>query len=140
MNTQNETDAMLRGQAQILQYIYGALDGMAIRCCVELRIADIINTHGRPTTLSEISTAIGSPSINVDGLERLMKFLVHRKFNRVFNEVMACSAKITTDVIVSYYKDGFLGSKGTVVDVGGGIGTAISEIVKAYPHLKGINL
>ncbi|KAF5755990.1 putative O-methyltransferase COMT-type, S-adenosyl-L-methionine-dependent methyltransferase [Helianthus annuus] len=222
MNTQNETDsdAMLRGQAQILQYIYGALDGMAIRCCVELHIADIINNHGRPTTLSEISTAIDSPSINVDGLRRLMTFLVNRKvfdemveseeseceplyslnycskwllrdtnvtlaplvmmrtdpvtnlplhalsrsikeggtafkaahgkglfdfcslnseFNRVFNEAMACTATITTNAVISHYKDGFLGSKGSVVDVGGGTGIAISEIVKAYPHLKGIN-
>ncbi|KAM0000907.1 putative (R,S)-reticuline 7-O-methyltransferase [Helianthus debilis subsp. tardiflorus] len=198
MNTQNETDsdAMLRGQAQILQYIYGALDGMAIRCCVELHIADIINNHGRPTTLSELSTAIDSPSINVDGLRRLMTFLVNRKvfdemveseegkreplyslnycskwllcdtnvtlaplimmrtdpvtnlplhdrskkvFNRVFNEAMACTATITTNAVISHYKDGFLGSKGSVVDVGGGTGIAISEIVKAYPHLKGIN-
>ncbi|KAI3745332.1 hypothetical protein L1987_58443 [Smallanthus sonchifolius] len=222
MNTQigSEDDAMLSGQAQILQYTYGALDGMAIRCCVELHIADIINNHGRPTTLSEISIAIDSPSINVDGLRRLMKFLVHRKvfdemaqseeeeneplyslnhcskwllcdtdvtlaplvmmrtnpvtllplhvlsrsineggtafkaahreelfdfcllnseFNRVFNEGMACIARITTYAIISDYKDGFLGSKGTLVDVGGGIGIAISEIVKAYPHLKGIN-
>ncbi|XP_076889153.1 xanthohumol 4-O-methyltransferase-like [Bidens hawaiensis] len=207
---------MLRGQAQILQYLYGALDGMAIRCCVELRIADIINNHGRPTTLSEISTAIDSPSVNIDGLRRLMMFLVHRKvfdmivqsdkpvyslnycskwllcdtnvtlaplvmlrtnpiinlplhvlsrsikeggsafkaahgeelfdfcllnseFNKVFNEGMACTTKITMDAIISNYKDGFLGLKGSVVDVGGGIGTAISEIVKAYPHLKGIN-
>ncbi|KAI7730963.1 hypothetical protein M8C21_027533 [Ambrosia artemisiifolia] len=222
MNTQNGTDgdAMLRGQAQIFQYIYGALDGMAIRCCVELRIADIINNHGHPTTLSEISTAIGSPSINIDGLRRLMTFLVNRKvfnetvqseegeseplyslndcsrwllrdtnvtlaplvmlrtdpvsnlplhvlsrsikeggtafkaahgiemfefcslnseFNRVFNEAMACNAKFTTNAVISHYKDGFLGSKGSMVDVGGGTGTAISEIVKAYPHLKGIN-
>ncbi|KAI3795674.1 hypothetical protein L1987_38331 [Smallanthus sonchifolius] len=203
MNTQigSENEAMLRGQAQILQYTYGALDGMAIRCCVELHIADIINNHKRPTTLSEISIAIDSPSINVDGL----KFLVHRKvfdemvkseegeseplyslnhcskwllcdtdvtlaplvgcsineggtafkaahgeelfdfcllnseFNRVFNEGMACIARITTYAIISDYKDGFLGTKGTLVDVGGGIGIAISEIVKAYPHLKGIN-
>ncbi|KAI7728640.1 hypothetical protein M8C21_007260, partial [Ambrosia artemisiifolia] len=211
-----DSDAMLRGQAQILQYMYGALDGMAIRCCVELRIADIINNHGRPTTLSEISTSIDSPSINVDGLKRLMTFLVNRKvfdetaqseetlyslnncskwllcdtnvtlaplvmlrtnpitnlpfhvlsraikeggtafkaahgeelfdfcllnseFNRLFNEGMACTAKITINAIISSYKDGFLSSKGSVVDVGGGIGTAISEIVKAYPHLKGIN-
>ncbi|XP_076931098.1 (R,S)-reticuline 7-O-methyltransferase-like [Bidens hawaiensis] len=217
-NTQNETNsnAMLRGQAQILQYLYGALDGMAIRCCVELRIADIIKNIGRPATLSEISTAIDSASINIDGLRRLMMFLVHRKvfdlivqsdnpvyslnycsnwllcdtnvtlaplvmlrtnpitnlplhvlsrsikeggtafkathgeelfdfcllnseFSKIFNEGMACTTKITMDAIISNYKDGFLGLKGSVVDVGGGIGTAIFEIVKAYPHLKGIN-
>jgi len=225
MNTQNVVDnAMLKGQAQILRYIYGALDGMAMRCCVELSIADIINNHGRPITLSEIATGIRSPSVNIDGLERLMRFLVQRKvfdeipqpntgelkgeretvyslnhcstwlltntdqtlapmvmmrtdpfiisplhvmsrsikegdtafkithgeemfdfslinsdFNRVFNEGMACTAKITINAIMASYKNGFLGSKGTMVDVGGGIGVAISEIVKVYPHLKGIN-
>ncbi|KAI7730965.1 hypothetical protein M8C21_027535 [Ambrosia artemisiifolia] len=215
-----DDEEMLKGQAQILKYIYGALDGMAIRCCVQLRIADIINNHGRPITLSEISTAIDSPSICVDGLRRLMMFLVNRKvfdeivqsevgesepryalnhcskwllcdtnvslaplvmmrtdpvtilplhvlsrsikeggtafkaahgkelfefcsldseFNKVFNEAMACTAKFTTDAVISHYKDGFLGSKGSLVDVGGGTGIAISKIVKAYPHLKGIN-
>lgn len=77
-------DAMLAGQAQILRYIYGVLDGMAIRCCVELRIADIINNHGGSMVLSEIAAGIDSPSINVDGLGRLMRFLIHRK---VFDEI-----------------------------------------------------
>ncbi|KAI3736180.1 hypothetical protein L6452_15717 [Arctium lappa] len=226
MNTQNgtESDAMLKGQAQIWRYLFGILDGMALRCCVELRIADIISNHGRPTTLSEIAAGIDSVSINMDGLGRLMRFLVYKKvfdeitpqpekgkgegekayslnycskwllfdtnnvtlapmvmmrtdssmvlplhalsrsikegvttfkmthgqelfdfsslhseFNRIFNEGMACTAKITTDAIMSKYKIGFLGSKGSVVDVGGGTGVAISEIVKTYPHLKGIN-
>ncbi|KVI04221.1 desmethylxanthohumol 6'-O-methyltransferase-like [Cynara cardunculus var. scolymus] len=223
-NTLDETDgdAILKGQAQILRYIYGVLDGMALRCCVELRIADIISNHGRPATLSEIASGINSPSINMDGLGRLMRFLVYKKvfdempepekgmgegekvyslnycskwllldtnvtlaptvmmrtdpsmvlplhvlsrsikeggttfkmthgeemfdfshhnseFNRIFNEGMSCSAKITLDVIISKYKNGFLGLKGSVVDVGGGTGVAISEIVKTYPHLKGIN-
>ncbi|XP_071692450.1 xanthohumol 4-O-methyltransferase-like [Rutidosis leptorrhynchoides] len=218
MNYQNggDSEAMLRGQAQILQYIFGALDAMALRCCVELRIADIINHHGSPTTLSEIINGINSPSINVDGLERLMKFLVRRnifdekngekenlyslnhcstwllcgtdvtlaplvmlrtnpiimtpayvmshsikeggtsfmrvhgaelfdfcqlnsEFNKVFNEGMACTARITTKAILSSYKNEFVGLKGCIVDVGGGNGILVSEIVKAYPHLKGVN-
>ncbi|KAL7596297.1 hypothetical protein Lser_V15G30003 [Lactuca serriola] len=212
-----ENDAMLVGQAQIWQYLYGAFDGMALRCCVELCIPDIISNNNRPTTLSEIASGIESLSIDVDGLRRLMRFMVYRKvfneedgegseklyslnhcsklllsstnvtlaplvmmftnpvislpinalsqsvkeggttfkhthgeeffdfallnsgFNRIFNEGMACTAKITMDAIISVYKDGFLGSKGSVVDVGGGTGVAISEIVKTYPHLKGIN-
>ncbi|KAI3505379.1 hypothetical protein L1887_27492 [Cichorium endivia] len=189
---------------------------MAIRCCVEHRIPDILNNHNRPITLSEIASSINSPSINVDGLGRLMTFLVHRKvfdeedsetetvyslnhcskwllndsnvtlaplvmlstnpliglplsalsrslkepgtafklthgkelydlslvnseYNTLFNEGMACTAKITMEAVISSYRNGFLMSKGSVVDVGGGTGVAISEIVKAYPHLKGIN-
>ncbi|KAJ9550138.1 hypothetical protein OSB04_014183 [Centaurea solstitialis] len=175
---------MLRGQAQILRYLYGIFDGMALRCCVELRIADIISNHGRPATLSEIAASIDSVSINMDGLGRLMKFLVYKNVfdevlqpekgkgegekayslnycsqwllidtnvtlapmvrmrtdpSMIFNEGMACTAKITIDAILSKYKNGFLGLKGSIVDVGGGTGVAISEIVKTYPHLKGIN-
>ncbi|KAI3505377.1 hypothetical protein L1887_27490 [Cichorium endivia] len=218
MNTQSvtEDDATLLGQARIWRYIYGVFDSMAIRCCVELRIPDIISNHNRPITLSEIASGIDSPSIDVDGLGRLMRFLVHRKvfdeedsepetvyslnhcskwllndsnvtlaplvmmftnpffglplsalsrslkeagtafklthgeefydfsmvnsdFSSIFNEGMACTAKITMDAIISSYRNGFLTSKGSVVDVGGGMGVGISEIVKAYPHLKGIN-
>ncbi|KAI3494560.1 hypothetical protein L1887_40692 [Cichorium endivia] len=219
MKTQSgiEEDAVLMGQTQISRFLFGIFDAMAIRCCVELGIADIISNHDCPTTLSEITTGINSPSINVDGLGRLMRFLVHRKvfdemsrpdgetvyslnhnstwllthtnvtmaplvmlftdqflvsplhvlsrsikeggtsfkmthgdemfafsflnskFNNMFNEGMACTAKYTMDTIISSYKNGFLGMKGIVVDVGGGTGMTISEIVKAYPHLKGIN-
>ncbi|CAI9290793.1 unnamed protein product [Lactuca saligna] len=223
MNTQcgndQDNDALI-GKAQIARYLFGTFDAMAIRCCIELGIPDIINNHNRPTTLSEIATGINSSSVNLDGLGRLMKFLVHRKmfdeipqkddgegetvyslnhysnwlvshtnvtmaplvmfftdpfmlsplrnlsrsikegdsafkithgddifdfslinseFNKMFNEAMACTTKFTLDVIISNYKNGFLGMKGSVVDVGGGTGVAISEIVKAYPHLKGIN-
>ncbi|KAL7596057.1 hypothetical protein Lser_V15G29989 [Lactuca serriola] len=222
MNTQGgiEDNAALLGNAQIARYLFGSFDAMAIRCCVELGIADIISNYNRPTTLSEIATGINSPSVNVDGLGRLMRFLVHRKvfdelpqpedgdgetvyslnhysnwllshtnvtmapmvmfftdpfmisplrnlsrsikegdsafkmthgddifdfslinseFNKMFNNAMACTTKFTMDVIMSNYKNGFLGMKGTVVDVGGGTGGAISAIVKTYPHLKGIN-
>ncbi|CAH1453308.1 unnamed protein product [Lactuca virosa] len=222
MNTQGgiEDNAAIIGKAQIARHLFGSFDAMAIRCCVELGIADIISNHNRPTTLSEIATGINSPSVNVDGLARLMRFLVHRKifdeipqsddgkadtiyslnhcsnwlvnhknitmtpfvmlytdpfmlsplrdlsrsikeggtafkmahgdeifdfslinseFNKMFNEGMACLTKSTMDVIMLNYKNGFLGMKGSVVDVGGGTGVAISEIVKAYPHLKGIN-
>ncbi|KAL7594780.1 hypothetical protein Lser_V15G29991 [Lactuca serriola] len=217
MNAQSGIDdnTMLIGQAQIWRYLCGAIDAMAMRCCVELHIADIISNHSRPT-LSDIATGINSPSINLDGLERLMRFLVHRKvfdeedgdgetvyslnhsskwllcntnmtlapfvmmftnpfmawpanalsrsvkeggtafklahsqeffdflshnsdINSLFNEAMASVTTITMDAIISNYRNAFLGLKGSVVDVGGGTGVAISEIVKAYPHLKGIN-
>ncbi|CAI9290796.1 unnamed protein product [Lactuca saligna] len=217
MNTQSriDDDSMLIGQAQVWRYLYGAFDALAIRSCIELHIADIISNHKR-ATLSDIATGIDSPSINVDGLERLMKFLVHRKvfdeedaegervyslnhcskwllcntkmslapfvmmftnpimalpayavtrsvkeggaafklaheeelfdflshnsdINTIYNEGMESVTNIMIDAIISSYKNGFLELKGSLVDVGGGTGVAISEIVKAYPHLKGIN-
>ncbi|KAJ0053533.1 hypothetical protein Pint_02209 [Pistacia integerrima] len=49
---------------------------------------------------------------------------------------MACTTKIISGAIISGYKDGF-SSIGSLVDVGGGTGEF--EIVKSYPHIKGIN-
>ncbi|KAJ6859348.1 caffeic acid O-methyltransferase family protein [Populus alba x Populus x berolinensis] len=40
--------------------------------------------------------------------------------------------------VVSHYKGGSDDVE-TVVDVGGGTGGHLAEIVKAYPHIKGIN-
>ncbi|XP_052207534.1 (R,S)-reticuline 7-O-methyltransferase-like [Diospyros lotus] len=59
-------------------------------------------------------------------------------FSKLYNAAMGCTAKVTTTAIVAAYKDGFH-SIGSLVDVGGGIGTSISEITKAYPHIKAIN-
>ncbi|XP_060672230.1 xanthohumol 4-O-methyltransferase-like [Ziziphus jujuba] len=59
-------------------------------------------------------------------------------FNKLFNDAMECSSRIMSKAIVSAYKDGF-GSVKSLVDVGGGTGRTMAEIVKAYPHIKGIN-
>ncbi|PRQ53073.1 putative O-methyltransferase COMT-type, S-adenosyl-L-methionine-dependent methyltransferase [Rosa chinensis] len=51
---------------------------------------------------------------------------------------MACAAKITIKAILVGYKGGF-DNVATLVDVGGGTGGAVAEIVKLYPSIKGIN-
>ncbi|KAK1567847.1 hypothetical protein Q3G72_017364 [Acer saccharum] len=60
------------------------------------------------------------------------------RFNKLFNDGMACTGRILIREMVAGYKDGFDGLR-SLVDVGGGIGGMISEIVKSYPHIKGIN-
>ncbi|KAL8240610.1 hypothetical protein R6Q59_013965 [Mikania micrantha] len=173
-------------------------------------------SHNGPTTLLQIAQRIGSPSLNVGGLSRLMRFLVHKQvfdethqpgheetffalnecskllvkdskntlapiamsfteplmfapfynlneaieegctaalmthgveifdlfsrnpgLNKVFNQSMACRTRFELGAIMSTYDFGSL--KGTLVDVGGGIGVIINEIVTKYPHLKGVN-
>ncbi|TYH84904.1 hypothetical protein ES332_D02G228200v1 [Gossypium tomentosum] len=59
-------------------------------------------------------------------------------FNKLFNDSMACTSKFVTSAILSGYRQGF-NSIGSLIDVGGGIGCFISEIVKVYPHIKGVN-
>lgn len=77
--TRTQDNTKFEGLAKILQLLYGCMDGVAIRCALELNIADIINNHDGPITLSQIAREINSPSLNIDGLSRLMRFMVHRQ-------------------------------------------------------------
>jgi hypothetical protein len=214
-----ETLAMVKGQAEIWQQMFGFVDSMALKCAVELRIADIIHSHGSPITLCQIAFGIDSPSPDIPYLARIMRSLVRKniftehhhlvdgvgetfygltemskwllrddelslapmvlmqnhlwllapwhclsqcvkeggiafnkahgyeiwdfasknpEFNNIFNNGMACTATIVTRAILTEYKDGF-GCLESLVDVGGGTGRMIAEIVKAHPHIKGIN-
>lgn len=213
-----EAQALLEGQAEIWQHLFGFADSMALICAVELRIADIINSHGGPITLCQIAVGIiNSPSLDIPYLARILRSLVRKKiltahnpsdggdtlygltpaskwllhdaelslvpmvllvnhpsqsaswrylsqcvkeggtpfeksygcevwdfasknpeFNKIFNDAMACTAKIVVGVVLEEYKDGF-DCLGSLVDVGGGTGGTIAEIVKAHPHIKATN-
>ncbi|KAK3184193.1 hypothetical protein Dsin_031479 [Dipteronia sinensis] len=60
------------------------------------------------------------------------------EFNNMFNDGMACTARIITRAIMTGYKGGF-GCIESLVDVGGGTGTVVAEIVKSHPHIKATN-
>ncbi|XP_038887213.1 acetylserotonin O-methyltransferase-like [Benincasa hispida] len=61
---------------QIYKYVIGFAEAAAIKCAIELKIADAIESHGRPMSLSQLSTALNcSPPL----LLRIMRFLVHRR-------------------------------------------------------------
>ncbi|XVE78674.1 hypothetical protein DITRI_Ditri13aG0165800 [Diplodiscus trichospermus] len=78
-----EEEATLRGQAQIFQYLDNFVESMALRCVVELGVADALNSHphGRdhPMTLSQIAARIPFPTLNIDHLSRVMRFLSSKK-------------------------------------------------------------
>ncbi|XP_017631823.1 xanthohumol 4-O-methyltransferase-like isoform X1 [Gossypium arboreum] len=212
-------EARLQGQAEIWRYMFSFADSMALKSAVELRIADIIHSHGVAITLSQIASCINGclTSPDITTLARIMRLLVRRKiftvhhpldggdplydlthssrwllhdseqtlapmvlmenhpwliapwhcfsqcvkeggiafkkahgreiwdlasgnpeFNKLFNDGLASTSKVVTSAILSGYKQG-LSSIESLVDVGGGIGGLISEIVKAYPHIKGVN-
>eukprot|EP01018_Ginkgo_biloba_P025350 Gb_07385 [translate_table: standard] len=61
----------------------------------------------------------------------------HPEYSKIFNDNMACNTKISMKALLSNY-DGFQ-SLNSLVDVGGGTGTAAEEIVRAYPHIKAIS-
>nr|AIZ00788.1 N-acetylserotonin O-methyltransferase [Malus zumi] len=226
MQEATEVEASLRGQADIWKYMFGFAGSMALKCAVELRIADIIHSHsptdGAPNsrpmiTLSQLASSI-APSPDMTYLTRIMRLLVRRnifaihhssdgeeplyglthssrwllhnaelnlapmlvmenhpclmapwhyfsqcvkeggpyafkmahgleiwdyasqnpEFNKLFNDGMACTARVVMKAILTGYEHGFDGV-GSLVDVGGGTGSAVAEIVKSYPNIKGFN-
>ncbi|KAE8672022.1 heterodimeric geranylgeranyl pyrophosphate synthase small subunit [Hibiscus syriacus] len=185
-----------------------------VKCAIELGIADAIENHGSPMTLSQLTTTLGcEPS----RLHRIMRFLVHYRIfkeepvtgdsigfaltplsrilirhgersmaalillesspvmlapwhglsahvlnsgnspfeaangkdvwsyaevnlshSKLIDDAMACDAKLAVSAIIEGCPQVFDGIK-SVVDVGGGNGTALSMLVKAFPWIHGIN-
>ncbi|PHT51739.1 (R,S)-reticuline 7-O-methyltransferase [Capsicum baccatum] len=217
VDSMNDAEIMSQAQAEVYNYMFAFADSMAIKCAVELRIADIIHSSGHQILLSEIANNIeSSSSPDINYLSRIMRLLVRRKIftaatskggdtlygltpmsrwllhdteqsvspmflfqnnpiliapwhyfsncvkeggiafkkahgceifemaskddelNKLFNNGMQSVTRCIMKTIVKGYKDGF-NSITSLVDVGGGIGAAMTEIVKAYPHIKGIN-
>ncbi|KAM7275995.1 hypothetical protein ACFE04_017861 [Oxalis oulophora] len=74
-----EREAMLGGLSNAMHLMFGFVDSMAIKCAVELRLADIIHSQGQPIPLSKIASLIDSTSHDISYLERIMRLLVVRK-------------------------------------------------------------
>ena len=70
-----ETLAMVKGQAEIWQQMYSFVDSLALKCAMELRIADIIYSYGGPITLHQIADGIDSSSPDIPYLARIMRLL-----------------------------------------------------------------
>lgn len=59
--------------------------------------------------------------------------------NKIFNDAMASNTRTVMASLAKIYEDGFKSMK-SLVDVGGGTGSALSMIVKEHSHIRGINL
>lgn len=62
-------------QVAIWKYALGFVEVGVVKCAIELGIADVIESHGSPMTLSELSSTLGCDSCL---LIRTMRFLTHR--------------------------------------------------------------
>ncbi|XP_057443280.1 isoliquiritigenin 2'-O-methyltransferase-like isoform X2 [Lotus japonicus] len=60
-----------------------------------------------------------------------------KKLNHIFNEAMAHAGPLEMKQILKIYK-GFEGVS-TLVDVGGGVGHVLKQVISEYPSIKGIN-
>ena len=79
MEGYNNDQESLRGQAEIMKYTFSYIDSMVVKCAVELRIPDIIHSHGGSITLAHIAAQISdAPSPDTAWLARIMNLLVRR--------------------------------------------------------------
>ncbi|KAK7252464.1 hypothetical protein RIF29_36416 [Crotalaria pallida] len=234
---EEEKEEELQAQVDIWRYAFGFVEQAVVKCAIELGIAEAIESHGGPMTLSQLSSTLKcDPSL----LNRIMRFLIHRKIfkaipisqdqdllrsknlpsstavnpafvshhgyayaqtplsrclmrkgrqsmaamilmenspvmlaawhslsahvqgndippfelahgedlwhytaenidhNNLFNDAMACDANVTVPAVVKGCSEVFDGLT-SLVDVGGGNGTAIHIVVKACPWIRGIN-
>ncbi|XP_058072492.1 (RS)-norcoclaurine 6-O-methyltransferase-like [Magnolia sinica] len=72
-----EIQKKMEGQVQLWKHIKGFIDSAALRCAVQIGLADIIHKHGEPVTIDQIAAALSIPSLNKDSLYRILRYLVH---------------------------------------------------------------
>jgi hypothetical protein len=78
--SEDEMAPLVESQRAIWGFMLAFADSMAIKAAIELCLADIIQSHGEPMTLSQIASAIDSPTPpNTDYLFRIMRYLVNKK-------------------------------------------------------------
>ncbi|ESR33884.1 hypothetical protein CICLE_v10006538mg, partial [Citrus x clementina] len=134
----------------------------SFKCAIELSIADIIHSHGRAITLSELVLALDIQPTKNDcsiqahalslsswfkGTELTLWGTVHGiKFweflnqnpgiNQRFNEAMASDSEIMTSFVVKAECKQIFEGLGSLVDVGGGNGSFSRIISEAFPGIK----
>jgi len=90
-------------------------------------------------SLSARVMANGRPSFqNAHGEDVWRYAAANLDHSNLINEAMACDAKLVLPVIIETCGEAFDGVQ-SVVDVGGGNGTAMRILVQALPSIRGIN-
>ncbi|KAB1997673.1 hypothetical protein ES319_D12G039400v1 [Gossypium barbadense] len=203
-----------KAEVEIWNYVFGHVKIAVVKCAIELGIADAIDKHGSPMTLSQLTTTL---KCEPPRLYRILRFLVHYQIfkeepvtqdsigfaltplsrrlirhgersmaalillesspvmlapwhslsarvldsgnspfetahgkdvwsyaeenpghSKLIDEAMACDARVAVRALIEGCSRVFDGIK-SLVDVGGGNGTALSMLVKAFPWMHGIN-
>ncbi|KAK6121532.1 hypothetical protein DH2020_044723 [Rehmannia glutinosa] len=163
-----EVNEEAQAQLDIWKYVFSFTPMAVVKCAIEFQIADVLETHGRAMTNADLSAALGcSPSILHRIMSPVMLAPWHKlssraltngasafdaahgkslweytsenpAHNKQFNDAMASHARLAMSAIIDHYPETFKGI-GSLVDVGGGDGTALRTLVKACPWIHGIN-
>ncbi|XP_049365784.1 trans-resveratrol di-O-methyltransferase-like [Solanum verrucosum] len=80
-NIGDETSEVIATQAHILNHVLNYIISMSIKCAIQLEIPDIIYSHGRAMTLSNLLNALPINKLKGhDCIYRLMRILIHAGF------------------------------------------------------------
>ncbi|CAK9142729.1 unnamed protein product [Ilex paraguariensis] len=71
---------LLQAQAHIWNQIFNFINSMSLKCAIQLGIPDVIHSHGRPMTLSELVDALPIHHTKAQFIYRLMCILIHSGF------------------------------------------------------------
>ncbi|KAL0413834.1 UNVERIFIED_CONTAM: Isoflavone 4'-O-methyltransferase [Sesamum radiatum] len=74
-------DEEAQARVDVWKYAYGFDTMRVVKCVIELGLPDILESHGSPMTLSQLSSAVGCPETS---LYRILRFLTH---NGIFKKL-----------------------------------------------------
>ncbi|KAG9441599.1 hypothetical protein H6P81_017453 [Aristolochia fimbriata] len=122
-------------QLQTWKYVLGFVDAAVIKCAIELGIADTIKDQGGHMTLSELSQTLGCAPSSFGYCVTLSTRVCSTKCLELFNDALASVATTTVRAILLESVGVFEGLS-TVVDVGGGNGTAMRMLVEKCSWIR----
>ncbi|CAK9164794.1 unnamed protein product [Ilex paraguariensis] len=71
---------LLQAQAHIWNQIFNFINSMSLKCAIQLGIPDVIHSHGRPMTQSELVDALPIHQTKTKFIYRLMCIVIHSDF------------------------------------------------------------
>ncbi|KAF7840343.1 isoflavone 7-O-methyltransferase-like [Senna tora] len=76
----NPASEMFQAQANLYKTIYGYLNGMVLKCAVELSIPDIIHNHAQPITIPKLASILQIHPTKTAYVDRMVHLLLHNGF------------------------------------------------------------
>ncbi|KAF3444146.1 hypothetical protein FNV43_RR13836 [Rhamnella rubrinervis] len=74
---------LIRAQAHIWNHLFNLINSFSLKCATQLGIPDIIHSHGKPMTLSQLISSLPIHHSKTPFVYRLMRILVHNGFFEV---------------------------------------------------------
>ncbi|MED6132965.1 Isoflavone 4'-O-methyltransferase [Stylosanthes scabra] len=76
----NEESELYHAQIHLYKHVYNWVSSMALKAIMELGVADVIHSHGKPLTLSQLAAELNLHPSKVGALHRFLRLLTHNGF------------------------------------------------------------